>query len=149
MYGFGQMLGDTMGDDDPEKKNWLQDWGDTGLEAMSVRSAQGADIENLSFDDVNGVMDGLQFLANNAVMSAPYLALNAAGALAAPVTGGLSVAASVGATSSIYAGQIWNEMEGEKDAGAAMAGGVLAGTIDMLGLKGIVRPRQLLTASWT
>ena len=147
VYGFGQMLGATMGDDDPEKKNWLEEWGDTGLEAMSVRSAQGADIENLSFDDVNGVMDGLQFLANNAVMSAPYLALNAAGALAAPVTGGLSVAASVGATSSIYAGQIWNEMEGEKDAGAAMAGGVLAGTIDMLGLKGIVRPRQLLTVA--
>ena len=141
VYGFGQMLGESMGIDA------AKDWGDVGLEASAVAQSQMADITNLSFDDVDSIMDGLQFLGNNAVMSAPYLALNAAGALAAPVTGGASLVASVSATSSIYAGQVWNEMEGDKNAGAAMAAGVAAATIDMLGLKGIVRPKQLLTTT--
>ena len=53
-----------------------------------------------------------------------------AAAAAAPITGGLSLAA----PASIYTGQVWNEMEGEKSAGIAIAAGVTQAALDRLGI---------------
>ena len=140
-YGAAELLGDSLGVD------VLEEFGSLGIERTGNQKEQLANIENLSFDDVDGVYDFAQFVGNNFAMSIPYLGLIAGGAALAPVVGGgaLGAAVAIVPSSSVYAGQIWNEMGDEKNAGYAIAGGVLAGALDRLGLQAIVRPSQLLT----
>ena len=69
--------------------------------------------------------------SNNAALSLPYMGITVAGTVAAPFTGGLSLAA----PAAIYAGQTWNEMEGEnRQASVAVAAGVAQAALDRVGL---------------
>ena len=141
-YGALQMLGEVTGIET------LEEHGSDMLEAQAKVMADLPGIENYNWDDVNGIFDGMQFIANNFVSSAPYLALTFAGGVGAGALGlaGLTAAGVAALPSAVvYSGQVWNEMEGEKDAGVAMAAGSAAALVDRLGLQGIIRPSQFLT----
>ena len=43
----------------------------------------------------------------------------------------------VGAPATVYAGQVWDEMEGEKNAAVAIGAGIAQATLDRVGLAGI------------
>ena len=138
-YGAAELLG-------------FEDFGEAGLSRTEQQRLGLAEIENISFDDVNGIGDFVQYVGNNAAMSAPYLGLAATGALLTPITGGGSLAATAAGlglsavpSGLVYSGQIWNEMEGEKNAGAALLGGFAAGLVDRLGVGAIIKPSAILT----
>ena len=120
--------------------------GQEGLARMEQVKQQLGIVENISIEEVDGIGDFFQYLGNNAAMSAPYLGLIAGSALLAPA-GAVGAAVATVPVGLTYAGQTWNEMEGEKNAGAALAAGFAAATLDRLGLAGIVRPSQFLTAT--
>ena len=127
-YGVVDLIGDTQG-----WEGW-QDVGQAGVERARARlSDYGTTLTD--YKDVNGFGTAMQFLGNNLALSLPYMAITTGAVLTAPATGGLSLTA----PASIYTGQVWNEMEGEKNAGVAIAGGVLQAGLDRLGLKGIVK----------
>ena len=137
-YGFLELLGDTAG------VEGLKDIGEAGIaRAQSQQEAYGKVLTD--WKDVNGFQSGVAFIANNAAMSLPYMintaAATVAGTLAAPVIGtGLAVAGAIAVPSAVYAGQTWNEMEGEKNAGVALTAGLVQGSLDRLGigaLKGV------------
>ena len=46
-----------------------------------------------------------------------------------------ALAIGVGAPATIYTGQVWNEMEGEKNAAVAIGAGVTQAALDRLGIK--------------
>ena len=69
-----------------------------------------------------------------------------AGTLAAPVIGGVAATGlAIGAPSAIYAGQTWNEMEGEKNAAVALTAGLVQGSLDRLGIGALtgVAPKNI------
>ena len=66
------------------------------------------------------------------------MGISIAGALAAPVTGGLSLTA----PAAVYTGQTWNEMEGEKSASIAIGSGVLQAAFDRIGIGAIFKAGQ-------
>ena len=83
-------------------------------------------------------------------MSLPYMIGTAgaavAGTLAAPVIGGVAATGlAIGAPSAIYAGQTWNEMEGEKNAAVALTAGLVQGSLDRLGIGALtgVAPKNI------
>ena len=75
----------------------------------------------------------IEYVGNMAAMSLPYMAITMGGAALAPVTGGLSMTA----PAAVYAGQTWNEMEGEKNALLAIGAGISMAALDRLGIAGI------------
>ena len=94
----------------------------------------------LDYKEVKGFGDAIEYLGNNLALSIPYMAITGAATLAAPFTAGLSYVA----PASIYTGQVWNEMEGEKNAGYAIAAGVTQAALDRLGLDFIL-PKGVAT----
>ena len=75
-------------------------------------------------------------------MSLPYMAITAgsavAGLAAAPVVGTAgAIGLGITGASTVYTGQIWNEMEGEKNATIAVAGGLAQAALDRLGIGAI------------
>ena len=131
-YGFLELLGDTAG------LEGLQDIGEAGIaRAQSQQGEYGKILTD--WKDVKGFKSGVQFLGNNALMSLPYMVTTAgaavAGTLAAPVIGGAAATAlAVSAPATIYSGQVWNEMEGEKNAGVALTAGLAQAALDRLGI---------------
>ena len=134
-FGFLELLGETTGSD------YIEDVGTKGIERIQNKQAEYGHVLT-DWKDVEGFKSGVSFLANNAAMSLPYMISTAgavvAGTLAAPVIGvtaatGLAIAA----PATIYAGQVWNEMEGEKSAGAALTAGLAQAALDRLGIGAI------------
>lgn len=124
-YGIADMLGDTYGSE------MLSSLGEQGSARARARIMEKGRVLT-DWKDVNGFGTAVDFLTNNLAMSIPYMAITAASAAAAPITGGASLAV----PASIYAGQIYNEQEpGKKDARYAIAGGIIQGALDMVGLK--------------
>ena len=152
-YGFAEMAGDTTG------WNWLEDIGTAGVQrsqaAVANRGWLLTDYEQIGEEDKikagwkkdaegnwikpNGarqpaftdyLSDTLEYVGNNAAMSLPYMGLTVGSAITAPITGGLSLTA----PASVYAGQTWNEMEGEKSAAVAVTSGILQASFDRLGI---------------
>ena len=122
----------------------------TGIETLEVTGGAGVkrarnDMQKYGqiltdYNDVDSFGSAVEYLANNAILSLPYMGLSAVAAVAAPFTGGLSYLA----PASIYTGQAWNEMgdqiEGtdkQRSASIAIATGVAQAALDRLGLKGI------------
>ena len=75
-------------------------------------------------------------------MSLPYMVITAgsavAGTLAAPVVGTVGgIGLGITGASTVYSGQIWNEMEGEKNAGVALGAGLVQAGLDRLGIGAI------------
>lgn len=148
-YGFLELLGDSTGMES------LAETGEAGV--FRARAQQGKYAEILTdWKDVNGINSGVSFLVNNAAMSLPYMVTTAAaglaGAAAAPVVGAIGATAiAVGTPSLVYAGQTYNEMEGEKSAAIALGAGLIQGSLDRLGLGAIVgvKPGGLAAAAVT
>jgi len=128
MYGIIDMVGEKTGSD------WVKEMGETGITRARARIAdRGTFIQD--YKDVDGVWSALEFLGTNAAISLPYMGITLLGTAAAPFTAGLSLAA----PASVYAGQTWNEMEGDnKNATLAITSGIVQAALDRLGLKGII-----------
>ena len=147
-YGFLELLGESTDVD------YLKDVGEAGIVRTRARQEEYAKVLT-DWKDVDGIYSGLQYIQNNAAMSLPYMAITAgsavAGTLAAPVVGAAGgVALGITGAATVYSGQVWNEMEGEKNAGIAIAGGLAQAALDRLGLgaiKGAVPANKLVNAA--
>ena len=126
MFGALNMFGETAGAD------WAKDVGEGGIErARKELQEYGRTLTD--WKEVKDFGTAVDYITNNAALSLPYMAISIGGAALAPVTFGASLAA----PASIYAGQTWNEMEGEKNAGVAVASGVVQAALDRLGIGAI------------
>ena len=132
-WGMASLLGDSLGIES------LYGAGESGVIRAKARIADQGKIL-VDYKDVDSFGDAVQYLANNTIMSLPYMAMIAASSVAAPLTGGVSLLAPV----SIYTGQAWNEMgekikftDKERSAVTAIGSGVLQAALDYIGLKGI------------
>ena len=135
MYGALEMLGDTTGSE------WLTDIGEAGIVRAQNQAQEKGHILT-DYKDVDSFGTAMQFLGNNVAMSLPYMAITAggvaAGVLAAPfITGAGAIALGVSAPAAVYSGQVWNEMEGEKNAAVAVGAGLVQASLDRLGLGGL------------
>ena len=127
LYGAVEMTGDMTGWD------WAKNVGESGIYRARKEIARNPEIVT-SYKDIDGFFgrEGfLQYVANNAAISIPYMATTMAGTLAAPFTYGTSLLAPV----SLYSGTVWNDMEGDnKNAPLAIVTGVAQTALDRLGL---------------
>ena len=135
-YGMLNMIGETTGNE------WLEDIGEAGVERARTQVQDYGSVlrdwrEVKNAKGFFGTFDAaMSYVANNAAMSLPYMALSIGGAAAAPLTGGASLAIPAG----VYAGQTWNDQEGEnKNAAIAIGSGVAQAALDRLGLGFIVK----------
>ena len=128
LYGAVDLIGETTG------WNWAEQIGENGVKRAHRRLADKPQVV-ASLDQIDGIWgkDGfIQYVANNAAISLPYMAITGGAALAAPFTAGLSLAA----PASVYSGQVWNEMHGDnKNAGLAVTAGIAQAVLDRVGLK--------------
>lgn len=148
MYGVAEMAGETTGWD------WLENVGENGIARQRAYLASKPELKlsilkpivdadgNVTGNDwdVDGVGDFFQYLGNNAAISLPYMAASITGVALSGVTMG----ASMSIPAAIYTGQTWNEMEGEKSAGVAIAAGVTQAALDRLGLQAIMSGASIL-----
>ena len=134
LYGSLELIGEKSDWD------WAKDVGEGGIARARAQLADKPTLKLSALDDegnwdIDSVGEFFEYVGNNAAISLPYMAATIGGALAAPYTAGLSLAAPV----SIYTGQVWNEMEGEnRSASIAIAAGVSQAVLDRIGLAGIV-----------
>ena len=121
----------------------LANWGAQGVDKQQVKQQQYAQ-RLTDWKDVDGVWSFIDFMGNQTAQALPYMGITLGATFAAPITGGASFAAPV----SLYTGMTWNEMEGEKSASAAVAGGVLQAVLDRVGIGGLykvgVPPKKLI-----
>ena len=132
-YGVANMLGEVS------DSEGLASWGQAGVDRQRAKFTEyGRTV--LDYEDVDGFWSGVEYLGNNLALSLPYMGATALATVAAPVTGGASFSLPV----SLYTGQVWNEMEGEKSASVALGAGIMQAALDRLGLKGIATgvPKQ-------
>lgn len=124
-FGIADMLGDSIGSES------LSSLGEAGAARARGRIFEkGTTLTD--YKEVKGFGTAMEFLTNNLAMSLPYMAITAASTVAAPFTGGATLAI----PASIYAGTIYNEQEvGKKNALIALAGGAIQGALDVVGLK--------------
>ena len=132
-WGMVSLLGDTLG------LEGMKGSGEAGVRRARARIADQGQILT-SYEDVDSFGDAVDFIANNTLLSIPYMGITAAAAVTAPLTGGVSLLAPV----SIYTGQTWNEMgdqirhtDKERSASVAIASGIAQAALDRLGLSGI------------
>ena len=121
-YGMLNMLGETTGNE------WIEDIGSAGVERAQTQIRDYGSVLR-DWKDVDGFDTAIQFVANNAAMSLPYMALTVPAAIATPLAA---------IPAGVYAGQAWNEMEGEKNAAVALGTGVAQAALDKIGLGYIV-----------
>lgn len=127
LYGALDLVGDATG------WEWADNVGEAGI--YRARQAIKAKPEIItSYKDVDafwGKSGALQYIANNAAISLPYMATSILGAVAAPATGGLSMTA----PAALYAGTVYNEMEGDnKNPALAVTTGIAQAVLDRVGL---------------
>lgn len=140
MWGLVDLFGEQI------DSEYLTTVGQTGVQRARNRIVDRGDFIK-DYKDVDGFWEALQYVGNNAALSLPYMGITVAATLAAPVTGGLSLTA----PAAVYAGQTWNEMEGEKNAAVAIGAGVAQAALDRLGIglifKGVNKaPKDMLRA---
>lgn len=136
LYGAVELLGETTGWD------WAKNVGEAGI-ARARRKLELQPEIVTSYKDINGFFgkEGfLQYVANNAAISLPYMAATIGGALASPYVGatalGVAATGAVLTPVALYTGTIWNEQEGDnKNPYLAVAGGVSQAVLDRVGLK--------------
>ena len=139
-YGIVNLLGEKIGSET------LEVIGEAGINRARTRIADQGRILT-DYKDVDGFGDAIEYLTNNAALSLPYMGISIGGALAAPFTGGLSLAA----PAAVYAGQSWNEAgeinKENRSASIAVASGVVQAALDRLGIglifKAGVAPKEL------
>ena len=127
-YGIANLLGEKTGNE------WLSEYGEAGNYGIEQTIAGKGKIL-LDYKDVDGFWSAIEYVTNNAAISVPYMAATIGSAALAPATGGASLAI----PASIYTGQTWNEMEGDKSASIAIGSGVAQAALDRIGLGYIVK----------
>ena len=128
-FGMLNLLGETT------DSEWLADIGEAGVERARTHIRDYGRILT-DYKDVKGFGDAVQYVTNNAALSLPYMAISIGGAAAAPFTAGVSLTA----PAAVYAGQTWNEQEGDnKNAAIAIGSGVAQAALDRIGLGFIAR----------
>tara|TARA_E500000331_G_scaffold26525_1_gene22659 strand:- start:33503 stop:37435 length:3933 start_codon:yes stop_codon:yes gene_type:complete len=136
LFGAVELLGETTG------WEWAENIGEAGIYRARQKIKNKPEIVT-SYKDIDGFWgkEGvLQYIANNAAISLPYMAVSIGGAVAAPFTLGLSYLAPV----SLYTGTTWNEMEGDnKNAGLAVTAGIAQAVLDRVGLSFISKGSML------
>ncbi len=145
MYGAAELIGETTGWD------WAKNVGEAGIYRAREKLSRMPEIVT-TYKDINGFFgkEGfLQYVANNAAISLPYMAATISGAVAAPYVGaslvGVAATGAVLSPVALYSGTIWNDQEGEnKNAFLAVAGGVSQSILDRVGLK-FLSKQALLT----
>ena len=90
----------------------------------------------VDYKDVEDTGDFVEYVGNLAAMSIPYMALSLGGVAASAI--GAPAALAVAAPAAVYAGQTWNEMEGEKSATIAVASGIGQAVLDRLGITSLL-----------
>jgi len=128
-FGVSNMLGYAT------DQQGLESWGASNVSNQRAKFRQFGDTIN-NYKDVKSIGNAFEYIAVNMAMSLPYMAVTAAGTLAAPFTFGASLSLPV----ATYAGLTWNEMEGpneNKSVALAAGAGVAMAVLDRLGLKGI------------
>ena len=145
-FGFKQMLGAMTDNADMQRK------GEEGSARARYRMRLNP-TTTVDMDDVEGVGDFVDYIANNAAMSVPYMATTmasaAGGTLAGGIAGGMMggpVGAAAGTAGgfavgltapwALYSGQVYNEQE-VKDVKAASISGFAQALLDRVGLAGI------------
>ena len=127
MYGALELGGEVTGWD------WAKNIGENGIFRARRALKDKAQIVT-SYKDVEsfwGKEGALQYIANNAAISLPYMAVSIGGALAAPFTKGLSLLA----PASLYSGSTWNEQVGDnKNPTLAITAGIAQAALDRVGL---------------
>ena len=127
-YGFLNLLGETS------ENEWLSEVGEAGVIRAGKQLQERGSIL-VDYKDVDGFGTAVEYLGNNLALSLPYMigiaGATTAGAVAAPVVGAAgAIGIGVGAPATVYAGQVWNEMEGEKSAAVAIGAGIAQATLD-------------------
>lgn len=145
-HGFRQLLGQATGNED------MVISGEEGAARARYRMRLNP-TTTLDLEEVEGVGDFVDYIANNFAMSVPYMATTIASAGAGTVAGagvGAVTSGPVGAVAgavtglgvglsaptAIYSGQVYNEQE-NKNVKAALTSGFTQAVLDRLGLKGI------------
>ena len=136
--GFLNLVGETSG--------WegLEDWADAKGDRIRYDLSQQPEIL-LDYKEALQLPDGswptspkqilsrtdefLEYVGNMAAVSLPYMAVTLGGA----ALGGVFATA----PAIVYAGQTWNEMEGDKSASLAIGAGISMAVLDRLGIRGI------------
>ena len=146
LWGFAEGLGQTSGIE------MLEFLGDAGVARARERMKDMPEV-TLDYREVDSIGKGFQYVLNNTAMMIPQvMTLFGSMALAVPATalGGPAAGAAVALApiSLISAGQVWNEMEGEKGIGqfitASMAG-VGVAVLERFGLTKLISPAKVLS----
>ena len=148
MYGAVNLVGEGT------NWEWAENVGEAGVYRAQEHIKERPEIV-ASYQDIDGFFGDegfLQYIANNAAISMPYMAATMAGAVATPFIGAsvLGVGALGLALSPVamYSGNVWNEMEGDnKNIGLALGAGVTQAVLDRVGLKFLTNVNLLNTQS--
>jgi len=132
----------------------LENLGEQGVMRARDRLTNTPDLV-LDYKEVDSLSKGFQYVLNNAAMSAPYMittfAALASATVAAPLVGlkGVGILAAAGVPNSIvYAGQTWNDMEGELGFSqflAASMSGVGQATLEYLAIPALMAPVKVFS----
>ena len=128
-YGIANLLGARTG------LEGLESWGEDGVARQNAKMQDYGYIIN-DYKDVESISNAFEYLGSTMALSLPYMAATAAAALTAAPTMGLSFSLPMG----LYAGQTWNDMEGDNDnksAALAIGSGIAQSILDRFGLKGL------------
>ena len=141
----------------------FEDYGDTvatarklkQLDAPWTKINEWGDISDESESTADYIFNTVQWAGGHVASALPYigtlLAASAATLVALPAGTPAAVTFAAAATPSaaLHAGMVWNDIDPDKktpeNAGWAFAAGAAAGALERLGLKGIIKPSQLLT----
>jgi hypothetical protein len=129
MWGIWDLTADAFGAEDNAGQRNLNR---IKLEASELPSMQGLN----AFDEdgnwnLSGIKGYYDYIIGNSIISAPYMAISIASAMAAPATYGLSL----GVPGLIYGGQTYSAQE-EKNIPIALVSGAVQGALDLIGIKG-------------
>ena len=147
-WGYADAIGQTTGIE------MIENLGKQGVMRARDRIANAPELI-LDYKQVNNLSTGFEYLLNNAAMSAPYMVTTFASfAASIPIAGitGMGVLGARALTalpnSVVYAGQTWNEMEGEKGASqfvVASLSGIGQSTLEFLAIPALIAPVQLFS----
>ena len=94
----------------------------------------------------DSIVKGFEYVLNNAVMSAPYMAMLLGGI----PFGAAGAVAGTGALGLTHAGNVWNDIEGPKggrEAVASLTAALAMVTLERVGLSAIMKPSAFLSAN--
>jgi hypothetical protein len=154
LFGYADAIGEVS------DSEMFKNLGSQGVARARAKISEQPEII-LDYREVDDIFSGFQYVMNNAAMAAPYMAGTIAamaaavpvGMVAAPVlgtagAGALALGVSMVPNSLIFAGQTWNEMQGDKGAlqfALATSAGVAMSALERLGLSKLLPSSALLS----